>query len=221
MAQATLSGIFDPMLITKDLSYRYQGASDALAFPDLDIAQGHHTLIIGPSGCGKTTFLHLLAGLRSPSSGSIRLMDTDITSLSTDKLDSFRGQHIGMIFQVPHFMRSLNVNENLALAQSLAGKPTQQSRIDDCLKDLNLIDKKRKKTSQLSVGEQQRVAIIRAVINQPKIIFADEPTSALDDQNTEQVINLLKDQANSCDATLIVVTHDQRLKDNFTNRIEL
>ena len=148
-------------------------------------------------------------------------MDTDITSLSTDKLDSFRGQHIGMIFQVPHFMRSLNVNENLALAQSLAGKPTQQSRIDDRLKDLNLIDKKRKKTSQLSVGEQQRVAIIRAVINQPKIIFADEPTSALDDQNTEQVINLLKDQANSCDATLIVVTHDQRLKDNFTNRIEL
>jgi len=126
-----------------------------------------------------------------------------------------------MIFQVPHFMRSLNVNENLALARSLAGKPAQQSHIDDRLKDLNLFEKKRKKTSQLSVGEQQRVAIIRAVINQPKIIFADEPTSALDDHNTEQVINLLKNQADRCDATLIVVTHDQRLKDNFTNRIEL
>jgi len=100
-------------------------------------------------------------------------------------------------------------------------KSAQQSHIDDRLKDLNLFEKKRKKTSQLSVGEQQRVAIIRAVINQPKIIFADEPTSALDDHNTEQVINLLKNQADRCDATLIVVTHDQRLKDNFTNRIEL
>jgi len=209
------------MLVTKDLSYRYQGTSHALKFPDLDISQGDHTLIIGPSGCGKTTFLHLLAGLRSPASGSIQLMDTDITRLSTGALDHFRGKHIGMIFQVPHFMRSLNVNENLALAQSLAGKPSQQSQIDDRLNDLNLLEKKRKKTSELSVGEQQRVAIIRAVINQPKIIFADEPTSALDDHNTEQVINLLKDQADQCDATLIVVTHDQRLKDNFTNRIEL
>jgi len=209
------------MLITKDLSYRYQGTSTALKFPDLNISQGHHTLIIGPSGCGKTTFLHLLAGLRSPTSGSINLLDTDITRLSIGELDNFRGQQIGMIFQVPHFMRSLNVNENLALARSLAGKSAQQSHIDDRLKDLNLFEKKRKKTSQLSVGEQQRVAIIRAVINQPKIIFADEPTSALDDHNTEQVINLLKNQADQCDATLIVVTHDQRLKDNFTNRMEL
>jgi len=209
------------MLVSKDLSYRYQGASSGLSFPDLQINQGEHTLILGPSGCGKTTLLHLLAGLRSPSSGSVQILDTDITRLSTDKLDHFRGQHIGMIFQVPHFMRALNVNENIAIAQSLAGQSVSQGSIDDRLKDLNLADKKNKKTHELSVGEQQRVAIIRAVINQPKIIFADEPTSALDDHNTDQVIDLLKSQADQCNATLIVVTHDQRLKDNFTNRIEL
>jgi len=178
-------------------------------------------LIIGPSGCGKTTLLHLLAGLRSPTSGSVKVLDTEITKLSSDKLDNFRGQNIGMIFQVPHFMRALNVNENIALAQSLAGQSVDQVRIDNRLRDLNLLEKKRKKTQELSVGEQQRVAIIRAVVNQPKIIFADEPTSALDDHNTDQVIDLLKSQADQCEATLIVVTHDQRLKDNFTNQIEL
>jgi len=209
------------MLTTQNLSFSYSGASGALTFPDIHIAPGHHTLIIGRSGCGKTTLLHLLAGLRKPKSGSVNILDTDITDLSSDRLDGFRGKHIGMIFQVPHFMRALTVNENIAIAQSLSGQKISQSRIDDRLKDLNLFEKKNKKTHELSVGEQQRVAIIRAVVNQPKIIFADEPTSALDDHNTNQVINLLKSQADQCDATLIVVTHDQRLKDNFTNMIEL
>ena len=82
------------MLRTKDLSYQYQATSENLKFPDLDISQGRHTLIIGPSGCGKTTFLHLLAGLRSPTSGAIHLMDTEITAMPTDKLDNFRGKHL-------------------------------------------------------------------------------------------------------------------------------
>jgi len=180
------------MLSTHQLSYQYPGTGQALSFPDLTVDSGQHTLIIGRSGCGKTTLLHLLAGLRSPTSGSVNILDTDISKLGTTKLDKFRGQHIGMIFQVPHFMRALSVNENIAIAQSLAGTSIVQSRIDDRLKDLNLYEKKNKKTYELSVGEQQRVAIIRAVVNQPKIIFADEPTSALDDHNTEQVIDLLK-----------------------------
>ena len=208
------------MLSTNQLTYSYNGTAP-LAFPDLNINQGEHTLIIGPSGCGKTTLLHLLAGLRKPTGGTVHILGKDITKLASDRLDRFRGQQVGIIFQVPHFMRALTVNENIRLAQSLAGQPIIQDRIDQRLEDLNLSDKKHKKTHMLSVGEQQRVAIIRAMINEPKVIFADEPTSALDDNNTEQVINLLKSQADTCNATLIVVTHDQRLKDNFTNRIEL
>lgn len=208
------------MLSTNQLTYSYNGTAP-LVFPDLNINQGEHTLIIGPSGCGKTTLLHLLAGLRKPTGGTVHILGKDITKLASDRLDRFRGQQVGIIFQVPHFMRALTVNENIRLAQSLAGQPIIQDRIDQRLEDLNLSDKKHKKTHMLSVGEQQRVAIIRAMINEPKVIFADEPTSALDDNNTEQVINLLKSQADTCNATLIVVTHDQRLKDNFTNRIEL
>ncbi len=208
------------MIRTSHLSYTYEGGQQ-LSFADITIDQGDHTLIIGASGCGKTTLLHLLAGLRKPTSGTISILDQDITSMTSAAVDRFRGRHIGMIFQVPHFLRSLNVTENITIAQSLAGQHPNPKKVKQLLSDLNLQGKEHKKTHQLSVGEQQRVAILRAMANQPKIIFADEPTSALDDHNTEQVIELLKSQADHHGATLIVVTHDQRLKDNFTNLISL
>ena len=141
--------------------------------------------------------------------------------MTSSDIDRFRGRNIGMIFQVPHFLRSLDVNGNITLAQTLAGNKAQPDKVATLLSDLNLDGKGSKKTNQLSLGEQQRVAILRSMINKPKIIFADEPTSALDDANTEQVIDLLKAQADKHGATLIVVTHDQRLKDNFNNMISL
>lgn len=208
------------MIRTSQLSYTYERGQQ-LTFDDIEIQRGAHTLIIGASGCGKTTLLHLLAGLRKPTSGSISILDKEITSMSSSDIDKFRGSNIGMIFQVPHFLRSLDVINNITLAQTLAGQAAQANRVKNLLADLNLEGKGNKKTNQLSLGEQQRVAILRAMINEPKIIFADEPTSALDDANTEQVIELLKTQADKYDATLIVVTHDQRLKDNFTNMISL
>ena len=178
-------------------------------------------MIIGRSGSGKTTLLHLLSGLRSPSTGKIDILGSTITEMSQSELDKFRGKNIGMIFQVPHFIKAITVLENLTLAQSLAGADINAQKAKGILDQLNIASKVSQKTSQLSVGEQQRVAIARALINSPKIIFADEPTSALDDHNTEQVINLLKEQADQQNATLIVVTHDQRLKDNFQRSIEL
>ncbi len=208
------------MVQTRSITYSYADQAP-LSFPDIDISQEAHTLIIGNSGCGKTTLLQVLSGLRKPTTGSVMIGDTDITRLSLGALDSFRGKHIGIIFQTPHFVRSLSVKENLLLAQQLSGNKTNIETINLLLHQLNITDKLNKKTQDLSVGEQQRVAIARALVNKPKVIFADEPTSALDDQNTDGVIALLKEQAEQSGATLVVVTHDKRLKDNFTHRIEL
>ncbi|MFT6808555.1 MAG: ABC-type lipoprotein export system ATPase subunit [Saprospiraceae bacterium] len=208
------------MLSTRNLSFQFTGQA-ALSFPDIDIVEGSHSLIIGPSGCGKTTLLHLLAGLRSPSTGKVTIDKTDLTTLSSGALDQFRGKHIGIVFQTPHFVNALNVYDNIILAPQLSGKKLDRQRVLTILDRLGIREKENKLTEELSIGEQQRVAIARALINQPKIIFADEPTSALDDNNTKAVVDLLIEQARASNATLIVVTHDNRLKDLFSNRIEL
>ena len=208
------------MLQTKNLCYSYNN-TQVLNFPDLNCKKGENWLLLGQSGSGKTTFLHLLGGLLSPQSGSIRMGDTDMTTLKTAALDHFRGQHIGIIFQTAHFIKALTVEENLILAQQLAGFKEDKTLIFSLLQKLNLAHKLKSKPSELSVGEAQRVAIARALINRPTVILADEPTSALDDKNTDEVIQLLEKQASEAGATLLIVTHDGRLKNYFKNQIEL
>lgn len=208
------------MLQTNNLSFTYSGGTP-IAFPDITFAHGEHGLLLGESGSGKTTLLHLLGGLRTPLVGEVLIDKVKINQLSASKLDKFRGRNIGIIFQQAHFVRSLTVAENLKLAQQLAGLKPNQNRVIELLNELNLGHKINAATTDLSVGEQQRVAIARAVINQPKLILADEPTSALDDQNTSKVIQLLKSQAEEVNATLLIVTHDKRLKDEFAKQIEL
>lgn len=192
-----------------------------MEFPDINCQRGDHWLLLGQSGSGKTTLLNLLAGLRTPSSGKVQIGDTIINKLSSSKLDQFRGQHIGIIFQQSHFIRALTVEENLALAQKLAGMPIKYDKIKTLLERLNIGHKLNSKTKDLSVGEQQRVAIARALVNEPIVILADEPTSALDDGNTDQVIQLLKEQATAANSTLMIVTHDNRLKVQFEKQIQL
>jgi putative ABC transport system ATP-binding protein len=208
------------MLKTQDLQYSYD-TSNALRFPDIKCGKGEHWLLIGQSGCGKTTLLHLLGGLLTPNNGSVTIADTNLNSLSSSKLDHFRGKNIGIIFQKSHFVKSLTVGENLGLAQQLAGVKVDKNRIQELLNRLNLGHKFNSKTSSLSQGEQQRVAIARALINKPAVILADEPTSALDDTNTDEVIKLLEEAASEVNATLLVVTHDNRLKEQFENQIQL
>jgi putative ABC transport system ATP-binding protein len=208
------------MLKTENLGYAYPG-SPPLRFPNIQCAKGEHWLVLGESGSGKTTLLHLLGGLLSPKEGHIVVGDTEMNQLSRGALDQFRGQHIGIIFQTAHFVQSLTVGDNLALAQSLAGMKVNRERIRELLGRLGLEHKLRSKPSQLSVGEKQRASIARAIINQPAVILADEPTSALDDSNCKQVIELLEEQAQAVEATLLVVTHDARLKDHFPHQISI
>ncbi|MDW3648302.1 MAG: ATP-binding cassette domain-containing protein [Bacteroidia bacterium] len=209
------------MLQTQALAFSYT-PERTFHFPDLDVEKGGSLLILGESGKGKTTFLNLLAGFIRPSSGQIFIDEEEISSMPAASLDIFRGRHIGMVFQSAHFVKALNVEENLKMAQLFARSENRGSGIiRDTLGRLNLGGKLKDYPHRLSIGEQQRVAIARALINQPKVILADEPTSALDDKNCEQVLDLLKEQAEIAGASLVIVTHDKRLKDRIDNRVEL
>jgi len=208
------------MLQTKSLQFTYDG-KNFIDFPDIHCQKGEQWLLLGQSGSGKTTLLHLLGGLRTPKKGKVFIADTDISSLGSSKLDRFRGKHIGIVFQQSHFVKSLTVEENLLLAQQLAGVSLSKERIKELLDRLNIGHKLKAKTKDLSQGEQQRVAIARALVNKPAIILADEPTSALDDKNCFEVIDLLETQARTEGATLLIVTHDGLLKEKSKNRIKL
>ena len=208
------------MLNASGLSYQYPNGS-LMRFPDLSCQRSEHWLILGASGSGKTTLLQLLAGLRQAASGNVTIAGTSLRQLGRAALDRFRGQHIGMVFQQPHFVHALNVEENLALAAQLAGNPVDRRAIRTMVDRLGLGHKLHAKTHRLSQGEQQRVAIARALVNRPELILADEPTSALDDDHTTEVIALLEEQALIAEATLVVVTHDARLKSQFSKQILL
>ena len=208
------------MLQTKNLKFTYDG-KNLLDFPDINCQRGEQWLLLGQSGSGKTTLLHLLGGLRKPKKGDVIIDGKNIAQLSSSALDKFRGKNIGIVFQNPHFVRALTVEENLLLAQQLAGQPADREHIVTILEKLNVSHKLKSKTENLSEGEKQRVAIARALVNRPAVILADEPTSALDDKNCQEVVELLEKQAEEANATLLIVTHDGRLKGLVDNHIQL
>jgi len=208
------------MLYTKNLTHKYQN-SQKFEFPDLECPSSGTLLVLGESGVGKTTLLHILAGILKPLSGKVIIDNTEVYQLNGNRRDKYRGQNIGLVFQKPHFVQSISAEENLLLTQKMAGKSQDKSTVRKLLEQLNIISRKDAKTFEMSQGEQQRLSIARALINQPKVILADEPTSALDDTNCAEAIKLLTYHADAVDASLIVVTHDNRLKDQFSNQVKL
>lgn len=192
-----------------------------LIFKDWQIEQGTHWLLLGDSGSGKTTLINIMAGLLKPQSGSVTINDTALYGLSNSRLDKFRGRHIGIVFQKPHLIKSLTVAENLRIAQRFAGLKENQDRISRVLASLNIDHKAHNLPATLSQGQLQRVAIARAVINQPEVLIADEPTSSLDDGNAAAVLELLINQSNINGSTLVVSTHDKRVKERLINQYNL
>ncbi len=208
------------MLHVQSLQFAYNTHTQ-FNFPDITIQHPEHLLILGASGIGKTTLLHLMAGLLRADTGKVEIEGTNICQLSSHQMDRFRGKHIGIVFQKPHFVRSLNLLENMLLIQYLAGIKQSKKVVKEVLTSLGIGHKMNQNPNRLSQGEQQRAAIAMAILNQPKLILADEPTSSLDDQNCHKVAELLKEQAQATQAHLIIITHDHRLKSVFQNTITL
>lgn len=208
------------MLQTKNILFAYN-SNTTFQFPDVSCANSETLLIRGSSGKGKTTLLHLLAGILKPTAGNININEMDITALKAKQLDHYRGQHIGMVFQQSHFVAALSVLDNVMLAQYLSGRKKDSKEALALLDSLGIASQKNKKTFQLSIGQQQRVSIARALVNNPAVLLADEPTSSLDDENCFAVANLLQQQATQFNTALVIVTHDSRLQQLFHHSIAL
>ncbi|EMR74178.1 ABC-type antimicrobial peptide transport system, ATPase component [Thermoplasmatales archaeon SCGC AB-539-N05] len=203
------------VIVTKDISKTYGKGSlqvHALRKTNIQIVQGDYIAISGPSGSGKSTFMNLLGCLDTPSTGRLYIDDTDVSTLSENQLAKIRREKIGFIFQKYNLIPTLNALENVALSMSFAGIKTK-IRIERAKKLLNMVDLSKRmhhKPSELSGGEQQRVAISRALANNPSIILADEPTGNVDTKSGDKIMSILEN-INSQGETVIVVTHDPNI----------
>ena len=208
------------MLTLSQLKTGYDGKT-IVDMPAFSLPSGEHCLILGASGSGKTTLLYTIAGLLSAQSGDIIIENTHLASLSTTARDSFRGQHIGIVFQTLHMVAALSVIDNILLAAYAAGLSQSTAKADRLLSLLGIQELRLRKSSTLSHGQQQRVAIARAAINSPKLLLCDEPTSALDDASCRAVMDMLLAIARECGASLVVATHDARIKPHFAHTLQL
>lgn len=208
------------LLQVTDLRHQY-GDRTVLSIDNWCLKEGDHQLLLGPSGSGKTTLLGILTGLLSPTGGKVEALGTNLTDMSVSQISSFRARNYGFVFQDHHLVSSLTVGENLTLAQHLAELPVDEDWGDHLLEQLGLANHKNSKPSELSHGEAQRAAIARAAVTKPPLILADEPTSALDDDNAIGVIELLKCLSAEAGSTMLIASHDSRIKPFFSNSLTL
>ena len=178
---------------------------------DLQVPAGQCLAVVGPSGSGKSTLLGLIAGLDAPSTGQILIDGVDITRLDEDTLARLRGEKIGFVFQFFHLVPSLTALENILIPMEIAGRRDAGVRARMLLDEVGLIDRGHHYPSQLSGGEQQRIAIARALANDPPLILADEPTGNLDSTNGRHILDLLLQVRRARGATLVLVTHDRSI----------
>lgn len=180
---------------------------------DLNVEENNIEVIIGASGAGKSTLLYLLSGLDKPDEGSVKIKGTEIYKLNDEKISKFRNYHIGFVFQFHHLLPEFTAAENIAIPQMVKGIPFKKAEKHaiELLDTVGLADRKDHKPAELSGGEQQRVAVARALANDPDIIFADEPSGNLDSKNSEMLHKLIVDLKNKFGLTFLVVTHNPDL----------
>jgi putative ABC transport system ATP-binding protein len=207
---------------TRQLSFAFAGGP-RIDFPDVDLPQRGQLLLLGASGCGKSTWLALAAGLRRPTAGAIEVAGQALADLPPTALDAWRGASIGLLPQRLHLSPALDVHGNLALAYFACGLRPDTTRIDAVLTQLGVASLALRRLSQLSVGQAQRVALARALLMAPRVILADEPTASLDDAAAGAVVALLLDCATQAGASLVVATHDARVRQALPDalRVEL
>lgn len=206
----------EPVLNAKGVCKRFEQGSlrvDVLGGVDLSLSAGQSLAIVGASGSGKSTLLHILGGLESPSSGSVKLMGHDLSEQNTTQLGRLRNQHLGFVYQFHHLLPEFSAWENVAMPLWLRRAPLQESRAQalGILKRLGLEHRAEHRPSELSGGERQRVAMARALVTHPACVLADEPTGNLDRATAKEVFNLMLEFTKSFNTSFIVVTHDHEL----------
>ncbi|MBI1760456.1 MAG: ABC transporter ATP-binding protein [Acidobacteria bacterium] len=212
------------MIRLTNVSKTVQSGSEQLTILhalDLHIPRGQFVSVVGPSGSGKSTLLGLIAGLDAPTSGEIELNGQNITQMTEDQLAEFRGQYVGFVFQSFHLIPSLTAYENVLVPLEIMGLPGAAKRAQALLDEVGLHERGHHYPSQLSGGEQQRIAIARAFANEPQILLADEPTGNLDTRNGTHIFDLLLNLNRERGTTLLLVTHDHQLADLADRKISL
>ena len=189
------------------------GSLQVLKGIDLHIDKGEVVSIVGPSGAGKTTLLQIIGTLDRPDSGTVRVDGIDVTNLSSKKLSDFRNQHLGFVFQFHQLLPEFTAVENIMIPAYIAGVSHKQARqrAEELLDFMKLRDRATHKPNELSGGEKQRVAVARALINNPAVILADEPSGSLDTKNKEELHQLFFDLRDQFGQTFVIVTHDEAL----------
>ena len=220
------------MSITLSQLQKRYVAPDGTVLPVVDIehfslADGEQVALVGSSGSGKTTLLHLIAGILTPDSGKILFDATnpssrvDLAQMTEAERDVFRGRNIGYIFQTHHLLGGFTALENVLLGMSFTGRPADRAWATHLLQEVGLADRLHYKPQKLSVGQQQRVAVARALANRPRLVLADEPTGALDAKNAQQVLDLIRKLSEEVKASLLLVSHDRQMTAQFPRVVTL
>ena len=200
-------------VVARDLTRRFgDGATavDALRGVSLDVKLGELVAVMGPSGSGKSTLMHALAGLDKPTGGSVSIAGVEITNLDDAALTRLRREHIGFVFQFFNLLPMLTAEENAVLPLMIAGERPDRAWLDELFTRTGLTERRTHRPAELSGGEQQRVAITRALISRPTIVFADEPTGNLDSRTSGEILELLRESAEHYGQTMVMVTHEAR-----------
>ncbi len=201
------------VVVAGDVTRRYgegDTAVDALRGVSLEVAKGKLTAVMGPSGSGKSTLMHIMAGLDKPTTGTVAIAGTEITTLKDSDLTKLRRTHIGFVFQFFNLLPMLTAEENIVLPLSIAGEKVDAEWFRGLIEKVGLADRLHHRPSELSGGQQQRVAIARGLVSRPTVLFADEPTGNLDSTTGGEILTLMRDSVDTYGQTTVMVTHEAR-----------